>query len=214
MTHGCHTLAGGIARCHQHFCEPPPLAGPGGVTPKNAQGEYYLTDVIEILGQGGHHLDAVIAEDAREGLGVNDRKQLAAMATVMRERILDRLMADGVTVLDPASTYVDDTVKIGTDTVLYPGVTLEGHTVIGAECTVGRGSCVSASRLGERGRPDVLRLERGGVRTTFPGPFCTAPFIHVGGGEDRNFVELKNRRSAARQVPSSSMSATPRWAPT
>ena len=168
------------------------------VTPRNAQGEYYLTDVIEILGQGGHHLDAVIAEDAREGLGVNDRKQLAAMARVMRGRILDRLMADGVTVLDPASTYVDDTVQIGADTILYPGVTLEGHTVIGAECIVGPGSCVSASRLGDRVtlRPYCVLNEAVVEDDVALGPFChLRPASHVGAGAKiGNFVEVKKSK--------------------
>ncbi len=72
--------------------------------------------------------------DPAEALGVNDRKQLAQVAAIQRRRILDRLMAEGVTVLDPAATYVDDTVTIGTDTVLYPNVLIEGATTIGSDC--------------------------------------------------------------------------------
>jgi len=168
------------------------------VTPKNAQGEYYLTDVIEILGQGGHRLDAVIAEDPREGLGVNDRKQLAALASVMRGRILDRLMADGVTVLDPASIYVDDTVQVGPDTIIYPGVTLEGRTVIGAECTVGPGCCVSASRLGDRVRlkPYCVLNEAVVEDDAELGPFCNLRPASQVGAKARigNFVELKKSK--------------------
>jgi bifunctional UDP-N-acetylglucosamine pyrophosphorylase / glucosamine-1-phosphate N-acetyltransferase len=120
------------------------------VAPRNQQGEYYLTDVIGILKEEGRVVEAVMTEDPREGLGVNDKKQLADLAAVMRRRILDRLMIDGVTVLDPGNTHVDDTVKIGVDTVLYPGVILEGRTTIGAECVVGPGSYVSQSTIGDR----------------------------------------------------------------
>ena len=116
----------------------------------------------------------------------------------MRGRILDRLMADGVTVLDPASTYVDDTVQIGADTVLYPGVTLEGHTVIGAECTVGPGSCVSASRLGDRVtlRPYCVLNEAVVDDDAALGPFChLRPASHVGAkAKIGNFVELKKSK--------------------
>ena len=116
----------------------------------------------------------------------------------MRGRILDRLMADGVTVLDPASTYVDDTVQIGADTILYPGVTLEGHTVIGAECTVGPGSCVSASRLGDRVRlrPYCVLNEAVVEDDAELGPFChLRPASHVGAeAKIGNFVELKKSK--------------------
>src|SRR5262249_39582172 len=120
------------------------------LTPKNQQREYYLTDVIALLRQQGCAIEAVKVDDPREGLGVNDRRQLAELAALMRRRILDRLMAEGVTVLDPATTYVDDMVEIGADTVLYPGVILEGRTTVGVECVVGPGSHVSGSRIGDR----------------------------------------------------------------
>jgi bifunctional UDP-N-acetylglucosamine pyrophosphorylase/glucosamine-1-phosphate N-acetyltransferase len=168
------------------------------VTPHNEQGEYYLTDVIAILRGDGHPVEAVITEDAREGLGVNDRKQLAGLAAVMRGRILDRLMAEGVTVLDPASTYVDDTVAIGADTVLYPGVVLEGRTVIGAECVVGPGCHVGASRIGDRVRlkPYCVLNESTVEEDAELGPFChLRPASHVGArAKIGNFVELKKSR--------------------
>jgi bifunctional UDP-N-acetylglucosamine pyrophosphorylase / glucosamine-1-phosphate N-acetyltransferase len=168
------------------------------VTPRNQQGEYYLTDVVAILGQDGRVVEAVIVEDPREGLGVNDRKQLAELAAVMRGRILDRLMLDGVTVLDPASTYVDDTVQIGADTVLYPGTILEGQTVIGSECVVGMGSQVSASRIGDRVtlRPYCVLNEATVEDGAALGPFChLRPLSHVGpAAKIGNFVELKKTR--------------------
>ena len=168
------------------------------VTPKNTQGEYYLTDVIGILRAGGHRLDAVIAEDAREGLGVNDRKQLAQLAAVMRHRILDRLMAEGVSVIDPDSTYVDDTVEIGADTVLHPGVMLEGRTVIGSESSVGPGSYVSGCRIGDRVRikPYCVLIDSTVEEDVDLGPFChLRPLSHVGPhAKIGNFVELKKSK--------------------
>jgi bifunctional UDP-N-acetylglucosamine pyrophosphorylase/glucosamine-1-phosphate N-acetyltransferase len=168
------------------------------VTPQNSQGEYYLTDVVAILRADGHVLDAVAVEDPREGLGINDRKQLAQLAAVMRGRILDRLMAEGVTVLDPASTYVDDTVSVGPDAVLYPGVMLEGRTSIGAESVVGPGCHVSGSRVGERVtlRPYCVLSEAIVEDDAALGPFChLRPASHVGAhAKIGNFVELKKSR--------------------
>ena len=168
------------------------------VTSRNQQGEYYLTDVIGILRQEGRLVEAMKVDDSREGLGVNDRRQLAELAAVMRRRILDRLMLEGVTVLDPASTYVDDTVEIGADTVLHPGAILEGRTIVGAACVVGAGSHVSGSRIGDRVtvRPycvlDDATVEDGASL----GPFChLRPLSHVGpGAKIGNFVELKKSR--------------------
>jgi bifunctional UDP-N-acetylglucosamine pyrophosphorylase/glucosamine-1-phosphate N-acetyltransferase len=168
------------------------------VTARNQQGEYYLTDVIDVLKRDGHTIEAVVGDDPREGFGVNDRRQLAELAAVMRRRILDRLMEDGVTVLDPATTYVDDTVKIGADTVLYPGVILEGGTSIGAECVVGPGCHVSRSRIGDRVtlKPYCVLADAIVEEGAALGPFChLRPASHVGSNAKiGNFVELKKSR--------------------
>jgi bifunctional UDP-N-acetylglucosamine pyrophosphorylase / glucosamine-1-phosphate N-acetyltransferase len=168
------------------------------VTPQNEQREYYLTDVIGILRREGRLIEAVIAADARECLGINDRRQLAQLAAVQRGRILDRLMTEGVTVLDPASTYVDDTVTVGPDTVLYPGVTLEGATSIGAECVIGTGSQIAASRLGDRilVKPYCVLTEAVVDEGAQLGPFChLRPLSHVGPqAKIGNFVELKKSK--------------------
>jgi bifunctional UDP-N-acetylglucosamine pyrophosphorylase/glucosamine-1-phosphate N-acetyltransferase len=171
----------------------------GRLTPRNQQREYYLTDVIRVLREDGCGVEAVMVEDPREGLGVNDRKQLAALGAVMRGRILDRLMVqDGVTVLDPATTYVDDTVEIGADTVLQPGVVLEGRTSIGAECVVGLGSHVRGSRLASRVTllPYCVLADSTVEEGATLGPFChLRPLSHVGpGAKIGNFVELKKAR--------------------
>lgn len=168
------------------------------VTPQNEQGEYYLTDVIGILRRDGRRIEAVIAADARECLGINDRRQLAQLAAIHRLRILDRLMAEGVTVLDPATTYVDDTVTVGPDTVLYPGVTLEGATRIGAECVIGTGSQIAASRLGDKihVKPYCVLAESVVEEGAQLGPFChLRPLSHVGPkAKIGNFVELKKSK--------------------
>jgi bifunctional UDP-N-acetylglucosamine pyrophosphorylase/glucosamine-1-phosphate N-acetyltransferase len=168
------------------------------VSPHNQQGEYYLTDVVEILRRDGHTIEASVAEDAREGFGVNDRKQLAELGAVMRERILNRLMLDGVTVLDPASTYVDDAAVIGADTVVYPGVTIEGRTTIGSECVVGAGSVITGSRLGDRVtvKPYCVLTDSEIEDDATLGPFChLRPASHVGPkAKIGNFVELKKSR--------------------
>jgi bifunctional UDP-N-acetylglucosamine pyrophosphorylase/glucosamine-1-phosphate N-acetyltransferase len=118
--------------------------------PANAQGEIYLTDVIERLVRRATRVEAVSVADPREVAGVNDRRQLAVLEGVLRARTIEDLMAAGVTVVDPAATYVDTTVTVGRDTVLHPGVRLAGSTVIGEGCVIGTGSQVTDTALGDR----------------------------------------------------------------
>jgi bifunctional UDP-N-acetylglucosamine pyrophosphorylase / glucosamine-1-phosphate N-acetyltransferase len=168
------------------------------VTPQNEQGELYLTDVVSILAESGARVEALAAPDPEECMGINDRKQLAAAAAVLRRRTLERLMAEGVTILDPAATYVDDTVAVGADTVIYPGAVLEGATAIGAECVVGPGCHVSGSRIGDRVtlRPYCVLSEAVVEADAQLGPFChLRPQSHVGAGAKiGNFVELKKSK--------------------
>jgi bifunctional UDP-N-acetylglucosamine pyrophosphorylase/glucosamine-1-phosphate N-acetyltransferase len=168
------------------------------VAPQNEQGEYYLTDVIAILGRDGKRIEAVVADEAAAGEGINDRKQLAAVAGILRARVVDRLMADGVTVMDPRTTYVDDTVEIGPDTVLYPGVILEGRTVIGRDTVVGTGCHVRDSVIGDRVtlRAYCILAESTVEAGAALGPFChLRPLAHVGPeAKIGNFVELKKSR--------------------
>jgi bifunctional UDP-N-acetylglucosamine pyrophosphorylase / glucosamine-1-phosphate N-acetyltransferase len=170
----------------------------GQVLPQNEQGEYYLTDVIAILARSGARVEAVEAEAPEECLGINDRNQLAQVATVLRRRVVERLMEEGVTVLDPVATYVDDTVAVGADTVIYPGVVLEGTTAIGAECVVGLGCHVRGSRIGDRVtlRPYCVLTDTVVEADAQLGPFChLRPLAHVGAGAKiGNFVELKKSR--------------------
>ena len=168
------------------------------VRPDNDQGEYYLTDVVAILSRAGATVEAVTVADPSEAQGVNDRKQLAAVAVVQRRRILDRLMESGVTIVDPASTYVEDTVTIGPDTVVQPQTVIEGATVIGSECVIGAGSHVSGSRLADRVvlKPYSIIEEAAIEEDATLGPFChLRPGCHIGAGaEIGNFAELKKSR--------------------
>ncbi|MCL6636002.1 MAG: bifunctional UDP-N-acetylglucosamine diphosphorylase/glucosamine-1-phosphate N-acetyltransferase GlmU [Peptococcaceae bacterium] len=120
----------------------------GKITPANAQGEYYLTDVVEMYVRGGLPVEAVLLENPVEVAGVNDRLQLAKLEQHMRRRVLEDLMKSGVTVLDPASTFVDRDVRVGRDTVLYPFTFLEGGTVVGEDCVIGPGSRLVGATVG------------------------------------------------------------------
>ena len=119
----------------------------GEIKPDNDQGELYLTDVVALLARAGARVEAVPVSEPAEALGINDRRQLAELAAIQRRRILDRLMTEGVTVIDPAATYVDVDVEVGEDTVLHPGTTLEGSVRIGERCTVLPGSRIRDSTL-------------------------------------------------------------------
>ena len=103
----------------------------------NAQGEYYLTDVLAKLRAMGKKVGGVITADSEMIMGVNSRRQLAEAESVMRRRIAERHMDDGVTIMDPASTFIEKSVKIATDTVIYPNTWLQGETVIGEDCEIG-----------------------------------------------------------------------------
>lgn len=107
------------------------------IGPDNAQGEYYLTDVVEVFNSTGHRVEAVVADDADETLGVNDRLQLAAAEAVLRRRTNEQLQRNGVTMVDPDAVYVDTTVTVGRDVTLFPGTILQGATVVGDDSEIG-----------------------------------------------------------------------------
>jgi bifunctional UDP-N-acetylglucosamine pyrophosphorylase/glucosamine-1-phosphate N-acetyltransferase len=168
------------------------------VRPNNDQGEYYLTDAVAILARAGARIEAVPVPEPAEALGVNDRKQLAFAAGIQRRRILDRLMLAGVTILDPDTTYIEDTVTIGADTVIYPQVLIEGATTIGTDCVIASGCQISASQLADRVRlkPYCVLTDSVVEDGAILGPFChlrpgshVGPDVHIG-----NFVELKKTR--------------------
>lgn len=117
--------------------------------PINAQGEYYLTDVPELMMQAGRSVAAVPHADSDELLGANTRAEVAAIWQRLRLEILDRLMAEGVTIIDPATTWIDAEVQIGRDTIIYPQVIIEGHTNIGSNCVIHSWSHLTNADIGD-----------------------------------------------------------------
>jgi bifunctional UDP-N-acetylglucosamine pyrophosphorylase/glucosamine-1-phosphate N-acetyltransferase len=144
------------------------------------KGEYYLTDLVEmaVAERGRGSAVAIAADDEREAWGVNDRDQLAQAAAVMRARILDALMCAGVTVVDPASTYVDADVTVGRDTALLPGTLLQGSTRVGSDCQIGPHTTLVDTTVGERARVRYALVERACV----PDDAEVGPFVHISNG--------------------------------
>ncbi|WP_157060132.1 bifunctional UDP-N-acetylglucosamine diphosphorylase/glucosamine-1-phosphate N-acetyltransferase GlmU [Saccharibacillus kuerlensis] len=165
------------------------------VTNENAQGEYYITDVIGILRGGGEKIAAYVTEDLTESIGVNDRVVLSQAEAAMRARIVREHMLGGVTVIDPASTYIGADVKIGADTVLYPGSVITGRTIIGEDCKIGPNSEIENAEIGSGSTVShsVIRESKVGEQVVI------GPFAHLRPGTSLaegvkigNFVEVKN----------------------
>lgn len=165
------------------------------VTNDNAQGEYYLTDVIGVLKEAGEIVQGYCTDDTAEAIGVNDRVALAEAERYMRERINRKHLLNGVTIIDPANTYIEASVQIGPDTVIYPGTVLRGATVIGEDCVIGpaaevvdtviqNGACIKYSTAAE----SVIGEE------SSVGPYANLrPGSKLGRGcKVGDFVELKN----------------------
>ncbi|ABO48649.1 UDP-N-acetylglucosamine pyrophosphorylase [Desulforamulus reducens MI-1] len=164
------------------------------ISPANVQGEYYLTDIIQIFVQRGLTVKAVTLEDAREVQGINDRIQLSRAEVVLRHRVLEELMVQGVTIMDPENTYVDQGVKVGNDTVILPFTFLQGKTEIGSQCVLGPGSKINNCIIGDRNeiQYSVLVESKIGNDATI-GPYAylrpgTVLADHVKVGD---FVEIK-----------------------
>ena len=160
----------------------------------NAQGEYYLPDVIEILKQQGEVVSAYVTENFSETLGVNDRVALAQAEQLMRDRINETHMRNGVSLINPANTYIGVDVKIGSDTVIQPDVMLEGNTVIGEDCHIGPNSRITNSTIGDRTKVDSSVVDSSVVGSDVAvGPFAhIRPATNVGNrAKVGNFVELK-----------------------
>jgi bifunctional UDP-N-acetylglucosamine pyrophosphorylase/glucosamine-1-phosphate N-acetyltransferase len=102
-----------------------------GIASSNSQGEYYLTDLVSVFREAGRHVATALVGDPREILGVNSRADLARVGGIVRQQVNEALMAAGVTLVDPATTYIDAGVTVGTDTVIHPNVYLAGRTQVG-----------------------------------------------------------------------------------
>ena len=119
------------------------------LTPDNAQGEYYLTDVIAVLHDAGYPVETMVVDDSMEAAGVNDRHQLSVAEAELRARINERWMRRGVTMVDPEATYIDSTVELAADVVLWPGTHLQRATVVAAGAEIGPNTQLTDCRVGE-----------------------------------------------------------------
>lgn len=165
------------------------------VTNENAQGEYYLTDAIGLLKAAGDIVEGYVTGDASEAFGVNDRVALAEAERMMRERIARMHLLNGVTIVDPAHTYIDAGVTIGSDTILYPGTVLRAGTSIGSDCVIGPNSDIADSVIADGAEVKHSTLAKAvvGARTTV-GPFANLrPGSRVGDDcKIGDFVEIKS----------------------
>ncbi len=165
------------------------------LTPNNAQGEYYLTDTIEILIDFGKKVGAYVIDDSDEIRGINDRVQLNEAETIMRRRINEAHMKNGVTMRIPESIYIEDGVEIGQDTEICPNVTLKSGTKIGSNCIIGTGSVLERAVIHDEA--DILNsviIDSEVGSNTHVGPFAyIRPNCRVGENvKVGDFVELKN----------------------
>lgn len=165
------------------------------LSPENAQGEYYLTDAIAVLRGAGHQVIAVAADDPAASRHVNDRAQLAVAEAMLRSRINERWMVDGVTIVDPAATYIDAQVQLAADVRLLPGTMLEGHTTVATGAVIGPDTRLVDTAIGERAvvQNTVARDAVIGEDATV-GPYVSLRAgTHVGpGAHVGTFVETKN----------------------
>ena len=165
------------------------------LTNNNAQGEYYLTDTIEILLAEGHKVDAIAIEESDDIAGVNSRIQLASVTQVMKKRINEKHMANGVTIVDPSSTYIEPDVVIGKDTIIEPGCMLQGKTTIGEGCRIGYHTKLTNMTIKDYVDIEISVLTDSFVgEGTHVGPFAyVRPNSHIGKNiKVGDFVEVKN----------------------
>ena len=165
----------------------------GKLSNNNAQGEYYLTDVIEIFKSNGEKIGAMVT-NFEETLGVNSRSELAVVENILRKRINKMHLDNGVTIIDPNNTYIGVDVKIGQDTIIYPGNVIEGDTVIGESCVIYPNSRVNNSIIeeGVEIQSSVILDSKIGKNTTV-GPFAyIRPESNIGNSvRIGDFVEIK-----------------------
>jgi bifunctional UDP-N-acetylglucosamine pyrophosphorylase/glucosamine-1-phosphate N-acetyltransferase len=169
------------------------------VEPANDQGEYYLTDVAEIILASGGIVSVYLHSDSREVYGVNTRAELAEFENLIRRSAIRKLMMeDGVTFIDPSHAYISAEAQIGRDTVIYPNVAIEGKTIIGEGCVILSGARITNSRLGDN---VVVKDHSIVVDSQLESNCAVGPFAHLRMNaflEEKatvgNFVEVKKSR--------------------
>ena len=165
------------------------------VTPDNAQGEFYITDVLGIARNDGLRVAALTAPDGRELAGVNDRVQLAEAGKELNRRLVEKAMRNGATVIDPATTWIGVEVEIGRDVVIHPNTQLWGSTVIGDGAEIGPDTTLTDMEVGARAT--VVRTQ--GELSVIGQDATVGPFTYIrpgtelgAGGKLGGFVEAKN----------------------
>lgn len=175
------------------------------LTTKNAQGELYLTDAIELIRQSGGKVAPIVCEDFTETLGVNDRVQLAEAAAILRDRINERHMRNGVSILDPATTWIDVSASIASDVTILPGTSILGATAIASgavigprttlqDCAINAGAVIKES--------NCTASEIGANAVVGPYTYLRAGTILANESKAGAFVEIKNSQvGAGSKVP-------------
>ncbi len=165
------------------------------IAASNAQGEYYLTDLVGLYRRRHLAVETVVLEDTTEIRGINSRIELAEVAALVRQGKNEELMGRGVTIVDPATTYIEQDVEVGADTVIHPGVHLEGRTRVGAACEIHAGVRIVDSTIGDR---VVVNNYCVITESTVATAARVGPFAHIRPGSEvghdarvGNFVELK-----------------------
>jgi bifunctional UDP-N-acetylglucosamine pyrophosphorylase / glucosamine-1-phosphate N-acetyltransferase len=165
------------------------------IASQNAQGEFYLPDLVAIYVRRKLPVETLVLDDVHETRGINSRSELAEVSRIVRQKKNEELMAAGVTIIDPATTYIEDDVQVGPDTVIHPGVTLEGHTRVGSACELHAHVRIVESELADRVTVNNFCVITG---TRIADGATVGPFAHlrpetVVGEKARigNFVELK-----------------------
>ncbi|MCC5911229.1 MAG: bifunctional UDP-N-acetylglucosamine diphosphorylase/glucosamine-1-phosphate N-acetyltransferase GlmU [Clostridiaceae bacterium] len=162
---------------------------------ENAQGEYYLTDTLSIIKEMDKKVGVYKTSDYEDIMAVNSRVQLAEVEEIMRRRIAEKHLEEGVTLIDPKNTYIEKAVKIKRDTIIYPGVILKGNTVIGEDCTIGSNTRMENATIG-----DGVEIHNSTILESTVGDKTTiGPYAYLRPGSSigkhvkiGDFVEVKN----------------------
>jgi bifunctional UDP-N-acetylglucosamine pyrophosphorylase/glucosamine-1-phosphate N-acetyltransferase len=163
----------------------------------NAQKEYLLPDALAVLKSEGGKIACFAISDPTDVAAANDRKELAELERIMRDRVRRRLMDSGVTMIDPNTAFIDSDVQVGADTVIYPFVLIEGSTTIGANCVIGTGCRIVDSQIGERTRIDQSTV----IGSTIGHDADVGPYAYIrpesrieDGAKIGSFTEVKKSR--------------------
>lgn len=160
----------------------------------NSKGEYFLTDAVKLMVNEGYKVDSILLLDKDEMLGVNSKEQLSEASRILRDRKNKELMRDGVILIDPSTTYIEEDVKIGIDTVIYPNVYIQKGTIIGSNCNIYSGTRIEGSIIGDNVTIESSIIEKSEVEDNV----SIGPFAHLRpdallkkNSKVGNFVEIK-----------------------